>query len=30
MPLVMAGYLFGLAWLACFIVYHLAVAAGWG
>ena len=30
MPLVMAGYLFSLAWLACFIVYHLAVAAGWG
>jgi len=30
MPLVMAGYLFGLAWLACFIVYRLAVAAGWG
>lgn len=30
MPLIMAGYLFGLAWLACFIVYRLAVAAGWG
>lgn len=28
--LVMAGYLFGLAWLACFIVYRIAVAAGWG
>ncbi|ODU90387.1 MAG: ferrous iron transporter B [Thiobacillus sp. 65-69] len=28
--LVMAAYLFGLAWIACFIVYHLAVAAGWG
>ncbi|MFN3751860.1 MAG: ferrous iron transporter B [Thiobacillus sp.] len=27
---VMAGYLFGLAWLACFVVYRLAVAAGWG
>ncbi len=30
MPLIMAGYLFGLAWLACFIVYRLAVAVGWG
>ncbi len=30
MPLLMAGYLFGLAWIACFIVYRLAVAAGWG
>lgn len=28
--LVMAGYLFGLAWLACFGVYHAAVAMGWG
>ncbi|HQS99531.1 MAG TPA: ferrous iron transporter B [Thiobacillus sp.] len=28
--LVMAGYLFGLAWLACFGVYRAAVAAGWG
>ncbi len=28
--LVMAGYLFGLAWIACFIVYRIAVAVGWG
>ena len=28
--LIMAGYLFGLAWLACFGVYHAAVAMGWG
>ncbi len=28
--LVMASYLFGLAWIACFIVYRIAVAAGWG
>lgn len=26
----MALYLFGLAWLACYAVYHLAVALGWG
>lgn len=26
----MAGYLFTLAWLACYAVYRLAVAAGWG
>jgi len=30
MPLVMAGYLFTLAYLASFITYRLAVAAGWG
>lgn len=30
MTLLMAGYLFALAWIACFIVYRLAVAAGWG
>jgi Fe2+ transport system protein B len=30
MPLVMAGYLFGLAYLASFIVYRIALAAGWG
>ena len=30
MPLVMAGYLFALAYLASFITYRLAVAAGWG
>lgn len=27
---VMAGYLFALAWTASFIVYRLAVTAGWG
>ncbi|MGE5320636.1 MAG: ferrous iron transporter B, partial [Hyphomicrobiaceae bacterium] len=30
MPLVMAAYLFALAYLASFITYHLAIAAGWG
>ncbi|OJW74548.1 ferrous iron transporter B [Thiobacillus sp. 65-1402] len=30
MPLIMAGYLFALAYLASFITYHLALAAGWG
>jgi ferrous iron transport protein B len=30
MPLVMAGYLFALAYLASFITYRLALAAGWG
>jgi ferrous iron transport protein B len=30
MPLLMAGYLFGLAYLASFITYRLALAAGWG
>ncbi len=30
MPLVMAGYLFGLAYLAAFITYRSAVAMGWG
>lgn len=30
MPLVMAGYLFGLAYLAAFITYRTAVALGWG
>ena len=30
MPLIMAGYLFALAYLASFITYRLAVAAGWG
>jgi ferrous iron transport protein B len=30
MPLVMAAYLFALAYLASFITYHLALAAGWG
>jgi len=29
-PLVMAGYLFGLAYLASFITYRIAVAMGWG
>lgn len=29
-PLIMAAYLFGLAYLAAFIVYHAAVAMGWG
>ncbi|MFN3543690.1 MAG: ferrous iron transporter B [Thiobacillus sp.] len=27
---VMAAYLFGLAWLACYAVYHGASALGWG
>ena len=27
---IILGYLLGLAWLACFIVYRIAVAAGWG
>ena len=27
---VMALYRFGLAWLACYAVYHMAVALGWG
>jgi len=30
MPIAMAAYLFALAWLASFVVYRLAVAAGWG
>jgi ferrous iron transport protein B len=30
MPLVMAAYLFALAYLASFITYRLALAAGWG
>jgi len=30
MPLVMAAYLFTLAYIASFITYRLAVAAGWG
>jgi len=30
MPFVMATYLFALAYLASFITYHLALAAGWG
>ncbi|HRK78049.1 MAG TPA: ferrous iron transporter B, partial [Thiobacillus sp.] len=30
MPLIMAGYLFALAYLASFITYRLALAAGWG
>jgi ferrous iron transport protein B len=29
-PLVMAGYLFGLAYLASFITYRVAVSLGWG
>jgi ferrous iron transport protein B len=29
-PLVMAGYLFALGWLACFITYRIALALGWG
>jgi len=29
-PLLMAGYLFGLAYLACFVTYRIAVALGWG
>jgi len=24
------GYMFALAWVACFLAYHLAVALGWG
>ncbi len=27
---IMAGYLFGLAYLACFITYRIALALGWG
>jgi ferrous iron transport protein B len=27
---IMAGYLFGLAYVACFITYRVAVALGWG
>jgi ferrous iron transport protein B len=30
MPVIAASYLFGLAYLASFITYRLAVAAGWG
>jgi ferrous iron transport protein B len=30
MPLLMAGYLFALAYLASFITYRAALAAGWG
>jgi ferrous iron transport protein B len=29
-PLIMAGYLFALAYLAAFITYHAAVALGGG
>lgn len=29
-PLIMAGYLFGLAYLASFVTYRIAVALGWG
>jgi ferrous iron transport protein B len=29
-PLIMAGYLFALAYIASFITYHVAVALGWG
>lgn len=29
-PAIMAAYLFGLAYIACFIVYQAAVALGWG
>ena len=29
-PLLMAGYLFGLAYLASFVTYRIAVALGWG
>ena len=29
-PLVMAGYLFALAWLASFLTYRVALALGWG
>jgi ferrous iron transport protein B len=29
-PLIMAGYLFGLAWLASFATWRLALLAGWG
>jgi len=29
-PLVMAGYLFALAWLASFATYRIALALGWG
>jgi ferrous iron transport protein B len=27
---IMAGYLFGLAYLACFVTYRIALALGWG
>ncbi|ETD76409.1 ferrous iron transporter B [Rhodobacter capsulatus] len=27
---VTVGYMFALAWVACFLTYHLAVALGWG
>lgn len=27
---VTVGYMFALAWVACFVTYHLAVALGWG
>ena len=30
MPLLMAAYLFGLAYLASFVTYRVALAAGWG
>jgi len=30
MPLVTAGYLFGLAYLASFITYRVALMLGWG
>jgi len=26
----MAGYLFALAYIACFITYRIALALGWG
>ena len=29
-PLLMAGYLFALAYLASFVTYRIAVALGWG
>ena len=29
-PLLMAGYLFALAYLASFVTYRVAVALGWG
>jgi len=29
-PLIMAGYLFGLAYLASFVTYRIALALGWG
>ncbi len=30
MPLVMAGYLFALAYVASFVTYRIALALGWG